>query len=174
MSHEPTQTREKDKDCPVGKSCLKQTVDKERPRRWLRGAERGTTASSLLPSSFRSWRSLVPGPVTPYEQFHVLRRPEPTAAVVSEANGSTVSLTFIDSSLFRPPQRPPPRDPYPSVTSSTAGNLPLLLYTALPSGICSSAILVTSSQTPKSSWLSGEIHEPKHISEEQSQEHSRA
>lgn len=102
MSHEPTQTREKDKDCPVGRSFLKRTADRERPRGWLRGAERGPTAGSLLPSSFGSWRSLVPGPVTPYEQFHVLRRPEPTVAVLSEAKGSTVSLTFIDSSLLRP------------------------------------------------------------------------
>ena len=45
--------------------------------------------------------------------------------------------------------------PGPSVTTNTVRNLPWPLYTSPPSGICSSAILVTFSQTPRWSWLSG-------------------
>lgn len=56
------------------------------------------------------------------------------------------------------------RTTLPSVTADTAGSPHLLLCTARPCGICFSAILVTFSQTPRWSWLSGERKKRKLIS----------
>lgn len=92
-------------------------------------------------------------------------------AIVWQASGSTVSLTFTNSSLFTHPKTAT-KGPFPFLTANTVGNLPLPPYTALPSGTCSSAILATFSQTPRSSWLSGDTNEPKNFAEEPTQEHS--
>ena len=86
-------------------------------------------------------------------------------AMVRQANGITAWLTFTPH-VSSPTHRAPAKCPPPSVTANTAGNHPLPLYTAPPCGICSSAILVIFSRTPRWSWLSGNTKEPKCVTEE--------
>lgn len=109
-------------------------------------------------------RKPVPGPATPSKQTPPSEEAEQTMATVRQANGSTASRTFTPR-VSSPTQRAPAKRPPPSVTANTAGNRLLPLYTAPPSGICSSAILVIFSQTPRWFWLSGNTKELKCVTE---------
>ena len=151
---EPTQGRQKAKGCQAGRSLLRQVLGREKPQRQLQKGR-----ASLL--SLLRLRKPVPGPATPNKQT-----PSSEEAMVRQANGMAAPLhQRSHHMLLHPPKEHQHRALLP-VTASTAGSRPLPLYTAPPSGICSSATLAVSSQTPRWSWLSANTKEPKSVTEE--------